>query len=385
MYHAEDPGLATRILFLLPFMDQLLLAKKELKIPGTYSNSKFNWWRWLSILIMGIGTQFFVDFIYSLFYEEYGLRFEWQEYLIAIVIAFIILEGVRWVNRGLERYMPWVENISNRFFAQLVTNSLFVVLAVTGLKFLFDHLLGKPIVRPMFDDVVVITTTFSITVIVVAIEMGLYFLNRWRRSMVELERFKKSSLEFRHEMLKTQVNPHFLFNSLNTLSSLVYSDQETAYHFIRQLASVYRNVLEHRNKGLVTLEEELKATSSYIDLMRLRFGDKLNLQFNISEDKNLHQLPPLMLQLLIENAIKHNVVSEKYPLSLWISLEDDQVVIKNSLRLKSSKGYSSKIGLDNICSHYDIVTDKKVVIEQTEEFFTVKIPLLNPDYEGVNY
>ncbi|MEP2273986.1 MAG: histidine kinase [Reichenbachiella sp.] len=366
-------------------MNQLILADKKLKIPGIYSNTKFNWWRWLSILIMGIGTQFFVDFIYSLFYEEYGLRFQWQEYLIAIVIAFIILEGVRWINRRLEKYMPWVENISNRFFAQLATNSLFVVLAVAGLKFLFDHLLGKPIVRPMFDDVVVITTTFSITVIVVAIEMGIYFLNRWRKSMVELERFKKSSLEFRHEMLKTQVNPHFLFNSLNTLSSLVYSDPESAYHFIRQLASVYRNVLEHRNKGLVTIEEELKATSSYIDLMRLRFGDKLNLQFDISEDKNHHQLPPLMLQLLIENAIKHNVVSEKYPLSIWIRLEEDQVVIKNSLRLKSSKGYSSKIGLDNICSHYDIVTDKKVIIEQTEEFFTVKIPLLDPDYEGVNY
>lgn len=358
---------------------------KKLRIPSTYSNTKFNYWRWLSILIMGIGTQFFVDFIYSLFYEAYGLRFQVQEYAIAIVIAFIILEGVRWINRRLERYLPWVEKISKRFFAQLISNSLFVVVAVTGLKFLFDKLLGVPNVRPMFDDVVVITTTFSITVIVVSIEMGVYFLNRWRRSMVELERFKKSSLEFRHEMLKTQVNPHFLFNSLNTLSSLVYSDPESAYHFIRQLASVYRNVLEHRNKGLVTIEEELKATSSYIDLMRLRFGDKLNLQFNISEDKNFHQVPPLMLQLLIENAIKHNVVSEKYPLSLWITLEDDQIVIKNTLRLKTSKGYSSKIGLDNICSHYDIVTDKKVVIEQTEEFFTVKIPLLDPDYEGANY
>lgn len=371
--------------FYLPFMYQLLLLKEELKIPGKYSKSKFNWWRWLSILIMGLGTQLFVDFIYSLFYEEYDFRFQLQEYAIAIVIAFIILEGVRWINRRLDKYLPWVENISKRFFTQLVTNSFFVVVAVTGLKFLFDNILGKPNVLPMFDDVVVITTTFSITVIVVAIELGIYFLNRWRKSMVELERFKKSSLEFRHEMLKTQVNPHFLFNSLNTLSSLVYSDPETAYHFIRQLASVYRNVLEHRNKGLVTIEEELKATSSYIDLMRLRFGDKLNLHFNISEDKNDHQLPPLMLQLLIENAIKHNVVSEKYPLSIWISLEGDQVVIKNSLRLKSSKGYSSKIGLDNICSHYDIVTDKKVVIEQTEEYFTVKIPLLEPDYEGINY
>lgn len=364
-------------------MNQFLLTHKDLSIHRTHARRSFNWWRWLSILLMGIGTQFFVDFIYGLFYEAYLFRI--QDYLIAIVIAFIILEGIRLINRKLERQLPWMEHISKRFLVQSVINSIFVVLTVTGLKFFFNHLLGGANVKPIFDDIVVITTTFSITVLVVSIEMGIYFLTRWKKSMIELERFKKSSLEFRHEMLKTQVNPHFLFNSLNTLSSLVYSDQETAYHFIRQLASVYRNVLEHRNKGLVTLEEELKATASYIDLMRLRFGDKLNLQFNISEDKNFHQLPPLMLQLLIENAIKHNVVSEKYPLSLWITFEDDQIVIKNTLRLRSSKGYSSKIGLDNICSHYDIVTDKKVIIEQTDDFFIVKIPLLEPKYEGINY
>ncbi|MEO9965111.1 MAG: histidine kinase [Reichenbachiella sp.] len=361
------------------------MSKSNVNIPRFYLKSPINWWRWSSIVIMGLGTQLFIDFIYGLFYQASKPRFQPLDYLIALIISFIILEGVRWINRQLERKLPWVENISRRFLAQLISNTLFVVLTVAGLKFIFDNILGKANVRPMFDDAVVITTTFSITVLVVSIEMGIYFLHRWRKSMIELERFKKSSLEFRHEMLKTQVNPHFLFNSLNTLSSLVHSDPETAYQFIRQLASVYRNVLEHRNKGLVTLAEELKATTSYVDLMRLRFGDKLHLHFYISAEKNLHQVPPLMLQLLIENAIKHNVVSEKYPLSMWIGLEQDNIVIKNSLRLKTSKGYSSKIGLDNICSHYDIVTDKKVVIEQTEKYFTVKIPLLEPDYEGIDY
>lgn len=354
-----------------------------MRVLSIYSNRIFGWWRWMSVLILGLGTHIFVDLIYWLIYEDYVIIHQFQEYLLAIAIAFFVLEGIRLINRKLELYLSWTDRLAARLVIQLISNCLFVLIAVAGLR--FAYLYGSSKLHPSFDDVIIITTTFSITTIVIAIEMGVYFLKRWRRSMIELERFKKSSLEFRHEMLKAQVNPHFLFNSLNTLSSLVYSSPDSAYQFIRKLANVYRNVLEHRNKGLVTLEEELEATSSYIDLMRLRFGDKLNLGFDISDEKKSLHLPPLMLQLLIENAIKHNVVSEKYPLSIWITVNEDQVIIKNSLRLKSSKGYSSKIGLDNICSHYDIVTTQKVVIKQTKEFFTVKIPLLSHDYQGINY
>ena len=216
-------------------------------------------------------------------------------------------------------------------------------------------------------------------------ELGIFFLNRWRMSLMEIERFKKQSLQIRYEMLKTQVNTHFLFNSLNTLSSLVYSDQNTAHSFIRKLAKVYRNVLEYRGRGLISINEELNALQSYIDLIKLRFKEKLEINISIEDQWWDYMVPPIIFQMLIENAIKHNVASSKNPLSIWVFVERNYIVFKNSLKLKSSKGYSSKIGLDNICSHYDLVTKRKVVIKETEDHFVVKIPLLDPRYESINH
>ncbi|RJE71931.1 MULTISPECIES: sensor histidine kinase [Reichenbachiella] len=344
-----------------------------------------NWWRWLSVVFMGAGLRLFIDIIYSVFYSDLPLSWDPNEYIYAIVLALFVLEGIRFINRRLDKILPWEHGAKSRFIIQLSSNTVYasVVIAFFGAflyRFVSDHHS-----RPLFDEIVVISTALSLTILVVAIEMGMFFLNKWKVSMIEIERFKKEGLEFRHEMLKTQVNPHFLFNSLNTLSSLVYSDPNTAYSFIRKLSNVYRNVLEHRNKGLVSIQEELQAIESYVELIRMRFGQKLVIEIDPMKEVAKCQVPPLILQLLIENAIKHNVVSTKYPLSIWVYHEGDQIVIKNSLRLKSSKGYSSKIGLDNIISHYDIVTDKNVEIKQTEDSFIVLLPLLSPDYEGIDY
>lgn len=347
--------------------------------------SSLNWWRWSSIIFMGGGIRFFIDLIYSLLYTEQPFSWILSEYIYAIILAFFVLEGIRLINRKLDVYKPWEKGATQRFIYQLSSNTTFAFIIITFFGgYLYEYIGHVHSSRPLFDDIVIITTALTLTTIIVAIELGIYFLRKWRISLSEVERFKKESLEFRHEMLKTQVNPHFLFNSLNTLSSLVYSDPNTAYSFIRKLSNVYRNVLEHRNRGLVSLNEELEAIEPYVDLIRMRFGEKLNIHIDPMEDVLDGQVPPLILQLLIENAIKHNVVSTKYPLTIWVYYEDGHVKIKNTLRLKSSKGYSSKIGLDNIISHYDLVTDKKVKINQTEEFFIVSLPLLSPRYEGIN-
>ncbi len=346
--------------------------------------SKINWWRWLSILVMGVSIRIFSDFIYSLFYRQ-QMVWELREYLTSILLALAILEGIRWIDNMLDKVITWEKNHVKRFFIQIIANALVTAGALWLFGIYLQSLIHKESIRPLFDDVVIITTALSITFLMVTIDLVIFFLRRWRNSVSEVERFKKESLEFRHEMLKTQVNPHFLFNSLNTLSSLVYEDQDAAYNFIRKLSGVYRNVLEHRNKGLVTIKEELEAIHSYVDLIRFRFGEKLILTIDLPIEIENHQVPPLILQLLIENAIKHNVVSRKYPLKISVSHEKGRIVIKNTLRLKTSKGYSSKIGLSNIISHYDIVTNEKVVIKHTDDNFIVTIPLLEPDYEGIDY
>ena len=346
---------------------------------------RFNWWRWLSVIFLGVLTRFIVDVFFAIGYNTYTLSWNTLEYIKTIMASLVILETVRWFNRLLDEKYPWVQNTGGRFVLQLVSNTLLVLFMVIGSRYLLwqVNIISKPLV--FFDEVVIACVAIVITFVVVIIELGIYFLSRWRNSLMEIERFKKQSLQIRYEMLKTQVNPHFLFNSLNTLSSLIYSDQGTAHNFIRKLAKVYRNVLEYRGRGLISVSEELYAVNSYIDLIQLRFKGKLDLDMQIDEKWGDHMVPPIIFQMLIENAIKHNEASEKKPLSIWVYEENNYIVFKNTLQLKSSKGYSSKIGLDNICSHYDLVTDKQVEINETTDFFIVKIPLLDPRYESINH
>lgn len=354
---------------------------------GLISNyfNHVNWWRWLSIVVLGGLTRFIVDLLFALMYVDYHLEWSNPEYIKAIAVAFVILESVRWINRRLDEKWPWNLNPGQRFLIQLSTNILIVLAMVVGSRFIAFNVLQTGEAMLILDEVVVASIVVVITFVVVIIELGIFFLKRWRKSLMEIERFKKQSLQIRYEMLKTQVNPHFLFNSLNTLSSLVYSDQNTAHSFIRKLAKVYRNVLEYRGRGLISISEELQALNSYVDLIKLRFKEKLDMNINIDAKWGDYMVPPIIFQMLIENAIKHNVASMKNPLNIWVLVEGDYIVFKNTLRLKTSKGYSSKIGLDNICSQYGLVTKKKVLIEENEELFVVKIPLLEPQYDSINY
>ena len=210
----------------------------------------------------------------------------------------------------------------------------------------------------------------------ILIELGLFLLYKWRFSLAELERFKKDNAEFQFESLRSQVNPHFLFNSLNTLSSLIYENQEKAGSFIRELSDVYRYILENRGKELLMLREELAVARSYIYLAQLRFDKNLIVRLNISSDYNTKKIAPLTLQLLIENAVKHNVISKRKPLFVDIFVEGKYLIVKNNLQKKVSKEYSSHLGLKNIQSRYAFLTEDKMEILESETEFVVKIPLI---------
>jgi LytS/YehU family sensor histidine kinase len=171
------------------------------------------------------------------------------------------------------------------------------------------------------------------------------------------------------------VSPHFLFNSLNALTNLVYEDQEKAVKFIKQLSEVYRYVLDTRDKEVVSLTEELKFLESYLFLQRIRFGNKLRVTIDLSGDP---MLAPLALQMLIENAIKHNIISEADPLNIRIFSEDGYLTVENNLQKKSVLGErSSGVGLDNIRKRYEFLTDREVKVLETPVSFVVKLPLLN--------
>jgi LytS/YehU family sensor histidine kinase len=219
-------------------------------------------------------------------------------------------------------------------------------------------------------------SSVAISIIIWLFFTGKEFLYAYRQIAVNAEKLQTETITSRFEALKSQVNPHFLFNSLNSLSDLVYEDADLAAKFIKQLSEVYRYVLESRTKDLVTLDEELKFLNSYLFLQKIRFDDKLQFEVDLPDLAN-YQIPPVSLQILAENALKHNIVSQEDPLKISIYQEGNYLVIRNNLQKKTVlKEESTGIGLANIEARFKILSRQEVLIEEAGGYFTVKLPLI---------
>jgi len=201
-------------------------------------------------------------------------------------------------------------------------------------------------------------------------------MDRLKKSELKAAQLEKVTIEAQFEALRSQINPHFLFNCFNALSTLVYKDAETSAKFIAQLSKVYRYLLFNQEKKIVPLHEELEFIAAYLFLLKIRFGDSLSIESNISVDVNKYFIAPASLQMLIENAIKHNVVSSKSKLKIRITTINSTIEVANTLREKDVKEESAFIGLKNIQKRYEFLSDTPVVIEKTEDTFKVKLPLL---------
>jgi sensor histidine kinase YesM len=188
---------------------------------------------------------------------------------------------------------------------------------------------------------------------------------------------QKTNLQSQFEVLKQQVNPHFLFNSLNVLASLIKVDPDLAESFTEKLSMVYRYVLENKEKDMVSLSTEIDFINSYIFLLNIRFKGKIFVKINMEEIKPDMMILPMALQILIENAIKHNTFSKTEPLRIGISVDRDNfLVVTNNLRLRESYVQSTGIGLTNIQNRYKLITDKEPVFEKTDNRFIARIPLI---------
>jgi LytS/YehU family sensor histidine kinase len=204
----------------------------------------------------------------------------------------------------------------------------------------------------------------------------LYYFQQWTKAVNEAAELKKRNVMSQLQLLKDQISPHFLFNSLNSLSSLIRRDPDDAVQFVHRLSGVYRYLLQTNEKDFSELQEELKFLQSYLHLLTTRFGKALQYTIKIDNDYQSFLILPLSLQLLVENAVKHNVVAAYSPLHIWIGNERDYLVVKNNLQKKKSKAVSHGVGLTNILSKYKLFTDRKVEIIETEDYFTVKLPLV---------
>ncbi|WP_018621773.1 sensor histidine kinase [Spirosoma luteum] len=194
---------------------------------------------------------------------------------------------------------------------------------------------------------------------------------------VQAERLEKENVQAQFAALKSQVNPHFLFNSLSILSSLVHADAELSEKFIDQLSRAYRYILEQKDNERVLLKTELEFIQAYRFLLNIRFENKFDVIINVPEvDQTRYSIAPLTLQLLVENAVKHNRMSAKEPLQVQIQLEDDNLVVRNNLQPRPQSENSTGVGLQNIITRYTLLTERRVWVGESDGSFVVKVPLL---------
>lgn len=220
-----------------------------------------------------------------------------------------------------------------------------------------------------------IKIAFTFLILSMLITNSILFFVNWKKSVVLQEQLKREQLDLQYETLKSQVNPHFLFNSLNSVTSLIKKDPDKAILFVKKLSDVYRYVLEQKDNEIVTIESELKFLDSYIFLQKIRFGENLAINVNVTDKSR--NIIPLSLQMLMENVIKHNVISKEFPLTIEIFTKDgNYLVMKNNLKKKPALN-TGNIGIENIRSRFEFFTDKPLLINESKTHFTVEIPIIN--------
>ncbi|GAB2607485.1 sensor histidine kinase [Spirosoma areae] len=216
-------------------------------------------------------------------------------------------------------------------------------------------------------------------VLVISIYEGVRTFERWERTLRETEALKKANLQSQFDSLRSQINPHFLFNSLNTLSSLLEEDGQQAEQFVEEMASVYRYLLRSNEEQIATLANELAFAHSYFHLLRTRYGTNIHLEQAVDARYTDHLMPPLTLQLLLENAVKHNVILPEQPLTICIETNADaQLVVRNNLQRKTTRVISNQVGLANIATQYRLLGGIDMGVKEDDQFFTVTLPLLRP-------
>jgi LytS/YehU family sensor histidine kinase len=275
---------------------------------------------------------------------------------------------------------PVFDEVRRRIIFQSVLMFVFTVTANTVMGFFTKNIFADE--HPKFfspADIIIHSNSAALfcTIMIIAIYESIYFMHELRHSVEETENLKRENLAAQLNALRTQVNPHFLFNNLNTLSSIIPEDPKQAVDFVQQLSKVYRHILEVKDEKSILLKDELDLMNAYTFLLKTRFGDNLAVNINVPAEKMQKKIVPLSLQILMENAIKHNIVSSEKPLHIDVFAENGSLVISNNLQIKKQINESTGIGLDNIRNRYKLLSDKPVKVTESETNFTVSIPLID--------
>jgi two-component system LytT family sensor kinase len=306
--------------------------------------------------------------------DLFSFEFQFKVFLVSIPIVFLSWEILRGISLFLDRVYPYGRNVAMRIIIQLALGTVFGLISR-----ILIYYYGEPNL-PITVDQLFLTLTWAGYILFPSIvNMGFfiaYFIGKWKEELLKAERLEKEKTQVQFENLKNQLNPHFLFNALASLNSLILEDQQLASKFLQHLSKVYRYVLQHKEQNLVSLQTELDFIRNYTFLAETRFDKALSIQVATRPEDLDKQLVPVTLQVLLENAFKHNVIEVARPLNIHVYTENNYLVVRNNIQVRKQVEDSNQQGLENLNKLYQYQAGKPIVIENTDAFFTIKVPLL---------
>ena len=310
---------------------------------------------------------------------ENGLLAYWPKMKVSLFFTCFYWFSMRWFVLFFRSNFPEYKDTRKRVLL-LILSTVAVVLLLNNFCYDIHDLLLPEAHRGGTTKFDYAKSTFMVVFLILSIYEGVYFYHRWRLSLIETERLRQENISSQLDALKSQVNPHFLFNSLNTLTYLIPEDEERAVRFVQRLSKVYRYILEIRDRALITVAEELDFLDAYQFLLKERFGENLQIHLQLDPAVKQLQMIPLSMQMLLENAIKHNIISKERPLHIEITVgtRNGTLLVRNHLQPKLQKQESTQVGLDNIRRRYAFYTNADIQISEEDGWFSVELPLLQP-------
>ena len=329
------------------------------------------WTQYLLAIVIAVVTYTFTALIVNP--DRFVQRISFIHIVAYCILAIITVEGNKVIAQFLDKRILWYQQPAKRFVIQVFLTVLWVtfILGIPTLTYIiynkhleYDYLLF-----------LILAVTFG-AILLISIHIGRSFFFNWQHSLIQNERLKQEKIQRDYEILQSQLNPHFLFNNLNVLIAQIRTDQDKAVQFVEHFADIYRYVLQSKDRKLASLEDELDFLESYRYLLQIRFGENLKVKIDIDESYLSCKIPPLTLQILMENAVKHNVISEVRPLEISINNQRDYLCFMNNIQLKNGVQDSTRLGLSSIKDRYAYFTDKPVVVKEDGRSFKVTIPLM---------
>ncbi len=347
-----------------------MLANKEKRLK--YIGFDDFWFSVIGVLIISFVSAYFSNNSNEVL-SLGEVAFSWGFLLFLSIISWLI---VRTIMIFLRKKYPDFRDDAKRIalFLIAIVCTVFLVGFIGGTIISFipgvNIVGGEPMIKALIFSIL-------ITIMIMAIYEAIYYNIRLKNSVREEEQAKQAIVQAQLDALRNQAQPHFFFNTLNTLRDIIdQNSKEDAKKFVDRLSDIYRFLLEAGNDNLVPLKNELRFAKAYIHIQSERFGDNLKLNWDIPADSQEAMIVPMSLQLLLENAIKHNVVSKAKPLLINVTVQDNKLIVDNKMEPKSTQLPSTKLGLANIEKRYTLISDKSIEIKNNGDQFMVSLPLL---------